>query len=129
MFSLSEKNPKLSPVFVIRVGLGLTFLYASLHMFMDPVAWLPFIPHWVGSIINPQTFLIIHSTFELIFAVLLLWGTFLPAVSLLAFLDFVSILIFYGVDDLTFRDFGLAMAALALFALVYDCTPKKDESK
>jgi hypothetical protein len=32
-------------------------------------------------------------------------------------LDFVAILLLYGVDDLTFRDFGLALAALALFAL------------
>ena len=41
------------------------------------------------------------------------------------FLDFVSIIVFYGEDDITFRDFGLTMAALALFTLVYDRSPRK----
>lgn len=97
--------------------MGLTLLYASLHMFFDPTAWIGFIPKWIGAIVNPQTFLMIHSAFELVFSIFLLWGIFLPAVSLLTFLDFVSILVFYGVDDLTFCDFGLAMAALALFTI------------
>ncbi len=122
MFSTKE-NVKLSPVFILRIGLGLALLYASLHMFLDPAAWTPFIPSWVGAIINPQTFLAIHSAFELILGILLLCGWLLPGVSLLVFLDFVSIIIFYGVDDITFRDFGLAMAALALFVLV---TNKKE---
>jgi len=108
---------KLSPVLILRLGLGLTFLYASLHMLYDPTSWVGFIPQWAGNIIDPNTFLIIHSIFELILSVLLLWGVFLPAVSLIAFLDLVAILLLYGVDDLTFRDFGLALATLALFAL------------
>ena len=122
LFSQKE-SVKLSPVFILRIGLGLTLIYASLHMFMDPMAWLGFIPHWVNAVINPQTFLIIHSAFELVLGVLLLCGWLLPGASLLVFLYFVSILIFYGVDDLTFRDFGLAMAALTLFVLV---TNKKE---
>jgi len=123
MFHSSKENMKLSPVFILRIGLGLTLLYASLHMFLDPAAWTPFIPHWVGAIVNPQIFLAIHSVFELILGVLLLCGWLLPGASLLVFLDFVSILIFYGVDDLTFRDFGLVMAALALFVIL---TNKKE---
>jgi hypothetical protein len=96
-------------------------------MFLEPAAWIPFIPHWVGAIVNPQIFLIIHSVFELVLGALLLCGWFLPGASLLVFLDFVSILVFYGVDDLTFRDFGLAMAALALFALVTKSNPNGKE--
>ncbi|MEK7162429.1 MAG: DoxX family membrane protein [Patescibacteria group bacterium] len=115
MFFHLNKNPKLSPVLILRIGLGLTLLYASLHMFFDPVSWVGFIPQWVRQIIDPRTFLYIHSAFEFILSVLLLRGIFLPAVSFIVFLDFTSILLFYGVDDITFRDFGLAMAALALF--------------
>ncbi|MGC9603608.1 MAG: DoxX family membrane protein [Minisyncoccia bacterium] len=117
MLSFLKENPKLSPVLILRFGLGLTFLYASLHMLFDPASWVGFIPQWVGGIIAPNVFLLIHSIFELLVSVLLLLGIFLPAVSFLAFLDFVAILLLYGVDDLTFRDFGLALAALALFAL------------
>ncbi len=115
---------KLSPILILRIGLGLTLLYASLHMFFDPVSWIGFVPRWIGQIVDAQTFLTIHSAFELLLAILLLFGIFLSAASLVAFLDFASILVFYGVDDITFRDFGLALAALTLFLLIIK--PNKD---
>jgi uncharacterized membrane protein YphA (DoxX/SURF4 family) len=127
-FSLKEL-PKLSPILILRVGLGLTLLYASLHMLFDATSWLGFVPQWMGSIIHPRTFLVIHSLFELVLSAFLIWDFFLPTASLLAFLDFASILLFYGVDDLTFRDFGLTMAALALFALAINPLKKEEEKK
>lgn len=121
-----KENLKLSPVLILRFGLGLTFLYAGLYALLDPVAWVGFVPHWVGSLMDPNVFLTVHSAFQLVLSAAFLFGVFLPASSLIAFLDLVAILLFYGLDDLTFRDFGLAFAALALFTLVYDCTAKKE---
>jgi hypothetical protein len=125
-FSLIEL-PKLSPILILRTGLGLTLLYASLHMLFDTTSWIGFVPQWMETIMSARAFLIIHALFQLILSALLIWDFSLPAASLLTFLDFVGILIFYGVDDITFRDFGLAMAALALFALVIN--PQKEEEK
>ena len=109
---------KLTPEFVLRIGLGMTFLYAGLHVAFDPTSWIGFVPHWLGMIVNPHLFLVIHGIAEIILGGLILSGFFLPAASLLVFLDLFSILVFYGVDDATFRDFGLMMAVLALFLLV-----------
>ena len=43
MFSTKE-NVKLSPVFILRIGLGLTLLYASLHMFLESQPGSPLSP-------------------------------------------------------------------------------------
>ncbi len=109
---------KLTPEFILRIGLGLVFIYAGLHVATDPTGWIGFVPHWLQTIVNPYLFLTIHGIVEIILGILILTGFFLPAVSLIAFLDLFSILVFYGVDDTTFRDFGLMMATLALFLLV-----------
>jgi uncharacterized membrane protein YphA (DoxX/SURF4 family) len=112
-----KENSKLSPAFLLRIGLGLTLIYAGLHIFLDPAAWIGFVPAWLANLIDPQTFLSIHAGFELVLGALLIAGIFVPAASLLVFLDFASILVFYGVNDITFRDFGLTLAALALFTI------------
>ncbi len=106
---------KLNPVLVLRIGLAAVFIYAGIHMFFDPQSWIGFVPDWVDKILDRQTFLHIHSGIELLLGILLLLGVFLPFVSLVVFFDIVAILLFYGIDDITFRDFGLAMMALALF--------------
>ncbi len=109
---------KLTPEFILRIGLGLTFLYAGLHVIFDSTSWIGFIPHWLQTLVNPHLFLTIHGIAEIVLGGLILGGLFLQVASLLAFLDLFSILVFYGVDDVTFRDFGLMMAALTLFLLV-----------
>ncbi len=108
---------KLTPAFVLRIGLGLTLIYAGAHILGDTATWAGFIPPWLYKLIDPSFFLTIHGIGELILGILLLAGLFLPFVSILTFLDMLSIIVFYGVDDISFRDFGLMMAALALFLL------------
>jgi len=118
MFNL--KNLNLKPVLALRLGLGLVLIYAGIGMFANPESWVGYVPSWLGKIIAPETFLTVHGVFELILGVLIITGFFLPFASLLLFLDMGSILLFYGVDDVTFRDFGLLMSALALFLLTKD---------
>ncbi len=111
------RNLKLKPVLVLRLGLGLVLIYAGIGMFANPENWAGYVPQWLGEIVAPETFLTVHGVFELILGVLIITGFFLPLASFLLFLDMGSILIFYGVDDVTFRDFGLLMSALALFLM------------
>lgn len=112
---LSSNPRKISPVLILRIGLGLVFIYAGAHAIADPVSWTGFVPQWLGHIVSPVTFVYIHGAFELALGLGLVIGLFLPILSFLAFLDFFAILVFFGVDDVTFRDFGLLMSALALF--------------
>ncbi len=116
LHKIQFKNP--DAVSVLRIGLALVFLYASTQMFANPSDWIGFVPSWVGAILPIETFLWIHAIFELLLGLMLLVGLWLHIGSFLAFIDFLSILIFYGIDVVTFRDFGLLMASLALFLLV-----------
>ena len=111
------KNLSLKPVLALRLGLGLVLIYAGVSILANPDSWIGYVPQWVGKIAAPETFLTVHGIFELILGALIITGFFLPIASLLLFLDMGSILLFYGVDDVTFRDFGLLMSAFALFLL------------
>lgn len=124
MFSV--KDIKLKPTTVLRLGLALTLIYAGLHAFTDPTAWLGFIPAWVAGVIAPNVFLSLHAGLEIVLGLLLIFKRLVPFASFLIFLDFLAILVFYGIDTVTFRDFGLLTAALALFLLT---VPRAGEEK
>jgi uncharacterized membrane protein YphA (DoxX/SURF4 family) len=115
--NLSSDSDKLSPILLLRIGLGLIFIYAGSHAIADPGAWTGFVPGWLGNMINPVIFIYIHGAFELVLGLGIILGLVLPILSFLAFLDFLAIIVFFGVDDVTFRDFGLLMSALALFLM------------
>lgn len=111
---------KLDPAVLLRIGLGGTMVYAGTSIIANTQAWLGFTPQWILNIspIDGTTLLIGHGVFELILGLLLVFGVFLRLSSLVAFFDLLFIVVFIGVDLVTFRDFGLLMAALALFVLV-----------
>lgn len=114
---LNTKNIKLNPVLILRLGLGAVFIYAGLSSLMSPFLWVGFVPQWVGVIMPVETFLIFYGVFEVLLGVTFISGFSLRAASVLAFLSLLSIIVFFGVDEITFRDFGLLMMALALFLL------------
>lgn len=111
---------KIKPSEILRYGLGLVFLYAALLMWIQPEAWIGFVPNWLAKIVERHMFISIHSIFELIMAVLLLANKWVRWAALFAFLDFLSIVIFYGVDLVTFRDIGLMLSSLALLFLLLE---------
>ncbi|MEK7086928.1 MAG: DoxX family membrane protein [Patescibacteria group bacterium] len=111
------ENPILKPTLLIRIGLAAVFIYAGIHTLFNYQSWIGFAPGWIQSVLDPKIFLYFHAVFELILGAGMLAGIFLPIFSLAAFFDILAILIFYGVDEITFRDFGLAMTALALFLM------------
>lgn len=108
---------KLQPLSVLRIGLGLTFVYAASDMLLDPQSWVNYVPKWMEAVMSIQTFLYVHSIFELVLGLALIAGLWPRLVSFIAFLDLLAVLVFYGISDETFRDFGLMMSSLALFIL------------
>jgi len=108
---------KIDSEILLRVGLGLIFIYAGLQSLLDPSSWIGFLPYWLTPIIHPAIAIKIHAIISLIVGFSLLAGFRLKLFSVLAFLELAAILIFYGVDNVTFRDFGLATAAIALFLI------------
>lgn len=116
-----------TPEVLLRLGLGLTFLYSGYNIFRYPENWAGFIertPAWVQGFIDSyfgvDLFLQIQGVAEMAFAVvLLLW--FIPkkytkfVVTLIA-IELALILWLLGIDNVSFRDVGLLGAALALLS-------------
>ncbi len=101
---------------ILRWGLAFVFFYAAIAALLNPSAWIPFIPGFIGTIMSVRLFLAIFSIYQLTLAVLLFTGKELWLASLLATITFVGIVVAnYQVIDITFRDIGLAFASLALF--------------
>ena len=101
---------------VLRLGLGLSLLYAGFDILRSPDTWIGYVPQWVEMLgASREHFLAVHGIGEIVLGVALISSFWLPVASLLVALDFLSILVFYGIDSVSFRDFGLMMAAFALF--------------
>ncbi|MES2876496.1 MAG: hypothetical protein V4678_03440 [Patescibacteria group bacterium] len=110
-------NPALASI-SIRVSLAIVFAYAAIGAFIQPNAWIGFVPEFTNNFIDPKLALDIISVLQLVLAVWLVTGVYVKfaaaaAIALLAgvlITDFETILI-------TFRDIGLIGAALALIFL------------
>lgn len=102
-------------VLMLRLGLAAVLLYAGIRILIEPLNWLGFVPQWVEVMMPREVFLKSHGFFEIGLGIGILAGVWLPLLAAIALLDFLSILIFFGIDDITFRDIGLVFMALALF--------------
>lgn len=110
---------KYSAVTILRWGLAFTFFYAAIEGLLHPENWIGYLPPFLGNILPLRTVLTIFSVYEIALAALLFIGRKLYWVSLLSIITLVVITVFnLEILDVTFRDVGLAMAALALFELV-----------
>ena len=106
----------------IRIGCGFVNLYAGYFLVTDPARYYKFVPSWLGNIANSvasvDVYLKVQGVGELVVAIVLL-GWFLPkawvrvAACTLA-VEMFLIVIFIGVDSVTFRNVGLLGAALSI---------------
>ena len=116
---------RIKPEWVLRIGLGVMYIYSGLNLFSNPDAWHGFIPTWflnIWSNVGPvEIFLKLQGVGELVLGLLFLaWFSGQRGVliaSLLASLEIFLILVFVGVDLVTFRDIGVFAAALSLLII------------
>jgi len=108
---------------ILRIGLGLMYLYSGWGLFFHPDDWSFFVPGWMmdflASVSIPlNTYLQFQGSFEfLVGLLLLLWfvrGWFIVGIATFAVLEMTAILIFTGIDIVTFRDIVILAAGLAL---------------
>ncbi|MBI3442245.1 MAG: hypothetical protein HY007_00525 [Candidatus Sungbacteria bacterium] len=119
MSSLQQKLPE----WMLRLGLGLVYLYSSYDIFYNTQQWKSYVSPWLFHLITPvmplDIFLKVQATGEFILALVLIARFFgargVRIAALLATLEMAFILLFVGIDRITFRDIGLLGAALALF--------------
>lgn len=120
---------KINSEWVLRISLAAMYAYSGLDLIRHPKAWywavrpLPVFLQGAINSLGIDLFLQIQGLIELTFAVILiLW--FLPKifsmiVAVLITIEMALILIFVGVDGITFRDIGLLGASLSLYIILY----------
>lgn len=125
---LQKKLSRLSPV-VLRVGIGIVFVYFGYFSLTSPSDWAFLVPEWVGGILPIKSLVQFHGLLELVLGFLLIVGAFVRAVSGLLFLSLlITVVLLFpsnflsdprsilDAPDYTFiRDVGLLFATLSIF--------------
>ena len=106
--------------FLLRVGLAIVFLYAAVASFIEPDAWIGYLPIFLRHIFPASILLGGFSIYEILLSLWLLSGKkTLYAASLSAITLIGIIFANIGALDIIFRDFAILFSALALAALSY----------
>jgi len=119
---------RVSTEWPIRVGCGCVNLYSGFFLLTDPQRYYKYVPGWLDSFANLIASLDTYLRFQGIGEVLIalgLLGWFLPRwcvriAAILLTAEMTLILLFVGVDAVTFRNMGLVGAALALVSSSYE---------
>lgn len=100
---------------LLRLGLATVFLYAAIAGTLNPREWIGYLPPLLTDRFDAELLLKFFSIYELALALLLLSGLYVRYVGLLCALTLVGIVVSnVGLLAISFRDIGLAFAALAL---------------
>lgn len=105
-------------ILLLKIGIAFAFIYPALSAFIDPSAWIGYVPAWIDQFIPREIFLLIFSPIEIVVALgVLFWDNALP--SIIAGTMLVSIVVL-NISELSvvFRDLSIAIMAFALAFLV-----------
>jgi len=102
---------------VLRMGLGLAFLWIALLIWRDPVLWAGFLPIWLQDIlpVSSGAFMQGVAVFDAVVGFFLVLNRFTRIVSALAALHLLGLVLTLGFNDIAARDFGLMAASVAVF--------------
>jgi uncharacterized membrane protein YphA (DoxX/SURF4 family) len=110
--TLSGMN--LTPL-LLRIGLASVFIYAAVSSTLDPREWVGYLPSLATDHIQAETLLKLFSVYELVLAGWLLSGIYVRYAALLCAATLLGITVTnFSLFAISFRDIGLAFAALAL---------------
>src|SRR3989344_2142438 len=113
---MMESRPQLAH-FLLRLGLAFVLVYFGIDKAIHPDNWLAWIPASILGVLplTPQLFLLIQGVIETIMGVILLFGFLVRPVAVLTAILLISIVAFWGLNEITTRDMGLLGAVLYLF--------------
>ncbi len=107
---------KPSALLVLRLAFVIVFGWFGTQQLLHPGDWIGLIPAGVVSAtsLSAATLVLVNGGAELLGALLLLLGWWLPLVATLGALHVFSIVVVVGFSAVGIRDIGLALALVAL---------------
>jgi hypothetical protein len=102
---------------VLRIGLGITFIWIAALIWREPELWASFMPISLQDSlpILAGTFMKGVAVMDFLIGLLLVLNVYTWIVAGLAVLHLFGLVFMLGLGDLSARDFGLLTAALAVF--------------
>ena len=102
---------------ILRVGIGITFLWIGILIIRDPVGWGTFIQPWALKLIpgSVEAAMIQTAVLDMIVGFLLITGVWIWLASILGTFHLIVVFVTVGITDVTARDIGLLAASFALF--------------
>lgn len=100
---------------VLRCGLAVVIIWFGAQQLLNAEAWTIWLPEWTAlSGIAPTTIVSLNGGFEVIAGLMLLIGVWTRLVAFVLFLHLLVIIFDIGINPTGVRDFGLAIALLAV---------------
>lgn len=111
-----DRYSRFAPL-ALRVGVGLVLLWFSTTQLMDPKPWANIVPAYATGLTGLSAIAVVqlNAVFELVLSVALIVGVYTRVAGLLATIHIAQITVMLGYNAIGVRDFGLAMASLAIF--------------
>lgn len=119
---------------ILRIGLGVTFVWIGFFILQDPIGWAGFIKPWARELLifPPEKVMQMNAVYDIVVGLLLIgaykkWMVFTGGI--LAALHMATVLITAGVDPVTVRDIAILAGALTLivWARMSRMEPRKVE--
>lgn len=109
---------------ILRVGLGITFLWIGVLIFKQPEAWGGYLQPWAAGLLPVSLSQAMMGTaiLDIIIGFLFLVDTLTWLASFLAILHLVIVLTVSGITDITVRDIAILAAAISV---MLDALPPK----
>ncbi len=110
-FSLFKEHSAI----LLRYSVALLFLWFGLNQLFNAGAWVAWLPPWVEQLpIEPLSFIYVNGILETVFGLCLALGLFTRFSALVLSLHLFGIAFSLGYNDIAVRDFGLALATMAV---------------
>ena len=115
---ISKPPPYYAPV-VLRIAIAFVLLWFGIDELRHPAFWTTYLPKWLLTILPlaPVTLVALNGTVEFMIGLALLIGVRTRTFAALAALHLLAIVLAVGYNDIGVRDFGLFLAAVALFLM------------
>lgn len=108
---------------ILRLSLGVTFLFTGYFILKHTKEWTGFIKPWAEKLlpVSKESAMKTTAYYDLFNGLWLLSGIFTWWAALFAALHMIQVLVIAGVDDTTYRDIAILGASIAL--MLYSTQP------
>ena len=115
---------------LLRLGLSLVFLWFGFSQLFNPDNFIGYVPQFAYALpMSSLTIVFLNGLYEVVFGTLLLLGFFTRVSALLLALKLFVIILSNGYNDISVRDFGLALATLSVYFHGHDSLSLDNKTK